>query len=225
MEDLHLGISAAVSARGGRGSVLTNGLSKHVLPPTVTFSTLGRFHELVQEAMPAATMFLGTVGGDLVMSARVVASNGKKKRPRDEEEVDIGSRLARLHEVAPACEIARVKEFLERIYRDLRGSRDEPCVMASSVEFTKLQATDKAKRAVVAVRIHSGIPLPLHRLKSAMGGSWGDGAITTLGSIATMACSLPPISAEGKVALEAGNVSWSFLTSLPILAAGKVSNE
>lgn len=215
MEDLHAGLSAAVHARGGRDSVLRNGLSKHSLPSTITFASLNRFHELVRETMPSATLFLGTVGSDLIMSVRVVSSNGKRKKKRAREDpVDLGESLARLRGLAPAREIERVKELLTRLYEELKGSQEEPAIQSTSIEFTKFQAVDPSPRAVIAVRVHAGLPLPLHRLKASLGPSWEDGAVTTLDSIQTMTCSLPPLSAEGKVALEAGSVSWSFLTSI-----------
>jgi hypothetical protein len=216
MEHLHESLALAVEQKGGRNSVLRNGLSKHVLPETITFIALERFYDVAKEALPDSIVFLGTVGNDLILSVKETTGSKSKKRNRDDE-INIDLALSRLKGTAPEAEINRTKDLLVRLYRDLRGSYEEPAIMATAVEFTKLQANDTTARAVVAVRVHSGVPLPLHRLKSSLGESWVDGVVTTTDSISTIACSLPPLSAEGKVALEGGNVSWVFLTSIPPL--------
>ena len=220
MQDLHAGLAAAVQQRGGGNSTLRNGVSKHCLPHTIAFGALGRLHELVREAVPEAVTFLGTVGEELILSVREAVPNGKsKKKRRREEQVDIEPSLDRLKGIAPSAEIDRIRVLLQRIYGEIRGSHDEPAVQTTLVEWTKLQSSDTAPRAVVAVRLHASVPVPLHRVRSALADIWADGAVTTRPSISTMACSLPPLSAEGRVALEGGSVSWCFLTSIPVLSA------
>lgn len=209
MENLHRSLTDLIHARGGKASTLKNDVSRHVLPPTISFSALGQILVLVKEADPDMTVFVGTSTGNLVMTVKKTETARKKKRGR-EDTGDLSKRID-----GTKAELAELESVLNSLNAIL-ASAGEPAVQGTTVERRKLKSTDEESRIVLAARFHAGVAVPLASIKNAIGASWSDGAFTTEESFASMDVAFPALTEEGTAAKEVGELSFVVVTALKV---------
>lgn len=149
----HLTVSAAAALMRPTMSRLRNGISSHSVPGSVSFGLLESFIQQARGALhphPEERLFLGSIDGDVYMSAHVRAREGlgdagaaasagagsKRKRRRDdcgdraEQAVStVRDRVRGTPDAASmlaAVELARA--VIEQVLRNVRGARNEEVV-------------------------------------------------------------------------------------------------
>jgi len=207
MENLHRSLSDLVSARGGKGSTLKQDVSRHQLPSTIGFSSLNQMLTFVKEADTEQTVFVGTSGGNLVVTVKKTGAR-KKKRGREDDQTGLSRGIE-----GTKAELAELESVLSRL-NSICASAGEPAVQGTTVERRKLNANDEETRIVIAARFHAGLAIPLSSIKDALRGSWSDGAVTTEDSFAAMDVAFPSLTEEGRAAEEVGGVSFVVVSSL-----------
>jgi hypothetical protein len=208
MEHLHRSLTDLIHARGGKASTLKNEVSRHVLPPTIGFGALGQILTFVTEADPDLAVFVGTSSGNLVMTVKKTEAMRKKKRGREDDQAGLADGIE-----GTKAEIAELESVLNAL-NSIRASAGEPAVQGATVERRKLAPSDTTSRIVLAARFHAGVAVPLNSIKSALGRSWSDGAVTVEDSFSSMNVAFPPLTDEGKAAQEVGELSYVVVCAL-----------
>ena len=207
MEAVHQGVTDLVHARGGGDSTLRNGVSRHVLPASIPFSTLNILLTLVHESDATLAVLIGTSGGKLVLSIKTA---GKKKRAREETDADprVEKKLVGLE--GSEEEVERAREALTKLL-SLSGSAGEPVVQGLTIERKTLAGKP---RHVIAARLHAGVAVPLRSIKDALGSGWSDGAVTTQASFPSIDVAFPVPTDEGRAVEEVGELSCVLVCAL-----------
>jgi hypothetical protein len=210
--------STAASVRATSSELCANGVSKHVLPTTVSFSLLNTLHDAAKGVSgKSSSDFLAVMSDHLLFSYasnHERKGNGKRKRDIDvEEEVDkIMKALTNKVDVAQA---SSARAVVVRLLRDLKGTNQERIVQSLVVVYRKLRPSDTGERVVIAVRLASGIPIPIGRLKGALGTCWGDGALSVDDECEMFRSFDLPFSEEGTIARALGHRSLRLITAVP----------
>ena len=74
----------------------------------------------------------------------------------------------------------------------------------------------KARALVLALRINTATPVSFSHLKSVLGSSWEDGALTTDGSLDGLEDVELPTSAEAQIGIKSGNYPLTVLTRIVV---------
>lgn len=210
---------AALSVLSGEqlGCSMRNGHSKHNLPKTISFSQLGALHAAARQGF--ACDFVGGVGKSMHFAARKVqpsqaAAVGKRKSREDDVEVLVDASLGALKPRISQENFNRVHSIVVRLHRDLRGSQGEPVVQNVGVQLRKLAASDESARVVVFSRLHSGIAIPVARLRSALGEAWADGVLSIEPSVMGVGDGELALTPEAKASRDLGNLPLLMVFSL-----------
>jgi len=216
----HAALKAAVLAvlSGEQlGSSMRNGHSKHNLPQTVSFSQIGALHAAARNGFVCD--FVGGVGKTLHFAARKVQPSQAvavtKKRAREEDvETIVNASLVALKQRISIENVNRVHSILVRLHRDLRGSQGEPVVQNVGVQMRKLSPSDESARVVVFARLHSGIAIPVARLRSVLGEAWTDGVLSIESSVMGVGDGELALTPEAKASRDLGNLPLLMVFSL-----------
>ena len=152
------------------------------------------------------------------------AAQGKRKRElcEDQEEgVDKARRRLAAANNGPtsAQELDVAQRVVEQVLR-LRGPSGEVLVQSYALLTKKLKPTDESPSVVVAIRMSSGIPVPVASLKRCMGACWQDGLVSSESSVNGVCDRDLPLTDEGAASMAMGNLPLLIVTSVPKPAAG-----
>lgn len=211
-------MSAATSVRATSSELSASGVSRHVLPPTVAFSALNTLHEAAKATSGRASSdFIAVLQDDLLFTyASNYERKGNGKRKGDmcvEDEVDQIMKPLKNKVDAPQASTARA--VIVRLMRDLKGVNGELIVQSLVVVYQKLRPSDVGERVVIAARLMSAVPIPIGRLKGALGECWIDGAVTTDEDSELFGTFELPLSEEGKIARSLGHRTLRLITAVP----------
>ena len=223
---------AAVAARQGCASsrLVGSGVSRHVLPSTISFSNLTALHEVVKDVHKKVPQydFLATSGASLVFSSRfnfvpsAPAAPSSRKRMRDarddQEEVvrTVRKRLERVvASTVPLEDLDTAQDVLLKLVTELRGPSQEVLVQSYAMLSKKLQASDERPSIVLALRLNAGIPIPVSHLKRCLGACWRDGVVSAEASVNDITELDLPLTEEGAASREHGNAPLLVVTSVP----------
>ena len=237
----HSSLSLVARAQGCTDSRLVGSISRHTLQPTASFANVSALHQAAKAAgaggSTAPRAFVATSGSALVFSARFEpaaatpappappsAAQGKRKRElcEDQEEgVDKARRRLAAANNGPtsAQELDVAQRVVEQVLR-LRGPSGEVLVQSYALLTKKLKPTDESPSVVVAIRMSSGIPVPVASLKRCMGACWNDGLVSSESSVNGVCDRDLPLTDEGAASMAMGNLPLLIVTSVPKPAAG-----
>ena len=239
----HRSLCLVASAQGCTDSRLVGSVSRHTLQPTASFANVSALYQATKAAgaagAPPPRAFVATSGSALVFSARLEsaatpappappappsAAQGKRKRElcEDQEEgVDKARRRLAAANNGPtsAQELDVAQRVVEQVLR-LRGPSGEVLVQSYALLTKKLKPTDESPSVVVAIRMSSGIPVPVASLKRCMGACWQDGLVSSESSVNGVCDRDLPLTDEGAASMAMGNLPLLIVTSVPKPAAG-----
>lgn len=240
----HRSLCLVASAQGCTDSRLVGSVSRHTLQPTASFANVSALYQATKAAGAAGAAppraFVATSGSALVFSARFQeqpaatpapkppvppsAAQGKRKRElcEDQEEgVDKARRRLAAANNGPtsAQELDVAQRVVEQVLR-LRGPSGEVLVQSYALLTKKLKPTDESPSVVVAIRMSSGIPVPVVSLKRCMGACWNDGLVSSESSVNGVCERDLPLTDEGAASMAMGNLPLLIVTSVPKPAAG-----
>lgn len=216
-----------------RSSVFENDVSRHTLPPTVSFANLAILHQVASESGKRVERadYLATCGSDLVFSSNFREAPPRaeqqellqkhRKRRRDEREdqaerIDQArNRLGKCMSELPSEELDVARNVLVNLVNDLRGTSNEIIVQSFALLAKKLHNTDTKPRVLIAMRLNAGVAVPIALLKRCLGPCWCDGAITTENSVSNVSDSDMPLSEEARASRAFGNAPVMIVTSAP----------
>jgi len=220
-------------------SSLIGTVSRHVLASTTTFQTLAALHNGAKDAnkIMRAYDFVATSGTQLVFSVKFnITTNGNgdspvesgklsksgSKRKRDLADghcLQVQHCIKRVNTGTgtslPRQEIDIAEAVLTRVVRDVRGPNGEILVESFGVFVRKLSEQDERPSLVLAVRINSGLAVPVSQLKAALGSCWQDGVISSESATMGIDGSDLPLTEEGRASLAHGNRPLLVVTSVP----------
>lgn len=235
----HDAIVAVAKRHNVETSTLSGTVSRHVLPETVSFQTLSSLHSAAKDANSIVRSydFVATSGSELVFSVKFnlhIGSNasatatasgsgggGSGKRKRDIADthcLQVQNAIRKVNVGAgtiPQSEIDIAETVLTRVVRDLRGPNGELLVESFGVFVRKLQEQDARASLVLAVRINSGLAVPVSQLKSALGLCWQDGVVSSQSSVMGILQTDLPLTDEGNASLLQGNSPMLIVTAVP----------
>jgi hypothetical protein len=161
--------------------------------------------------------FLTVVNNELIFSYagthEKMTSRKRKIETSMEEDVDrvlkgVASRVG-------SAESDKAREVTVRMLRDLKGTHQERLVQSVVIEHRKLRPSDPGPKVIIAARLASGVPIPIGKLKAALGDCWADGAVSTDSSSELFSSLALPMSEEGILAERLGHASLRLVTALP----------
>jgi len=129
-------------------------------------------------------------------------------RLRDAEAAIERVRAAAATESIDGADVERASGALFRVLTDLRGAGGEAVVQSYAVLVKRVtQFGYTGPIVVLALRCHSGIPIPVSDLKRALGACWSDGVVTVERTYAPLGLGDAdlPLTPEGEAAAELGN--------------------
>ena len=103
---------------------------------------------------------------------------------------------------------------MERVL-SLRGPAGEVLVQSYAMLTRKLKPTDALPSVVIAVRLNSGIPVPVSSLKRCLGPCWKDGVVSSESSVNGVCDRDLPLTEEGMASKRMGNLPMLIVTSIP----------
>ena len=127
---------------------------------------------------------------------------------RDAETAVERVRAAAKAESVDAADVERASGALFRVLTELRGAGGEAVVQSYAVLVKRVtQSGYTGPIVVLALRCHSGIPIPVSELKHALGACWSDGVVTVERTYAPLGLGDAdlPLTPEGEAAAELGN--------------------
>lgn len=243
IEAAHVSLSAAALAKRCTDSKLVGCVSRHTLPSTASFADVS---SMLQAAKASAgslvhRSFLATLGSALVFSTSFVAeapettatpsappppptaAQGKRKRELCEDQEEGVSkarrRLAAATGPTSQQELDVAQRVVEQVLR-LRGPSGEVLVQSYALLTKKLKPTDASPSVIVAIRLSSGIPVPVAMLKRCMGACWNDGLVSSESSVNGVCDRDLPLTDEGAASMAMGNLPMLIVTSVPKPPAG-----
>jgi hypothetical protein len=188
-------------------------------------------------------LFLGSVDGELVVSARLrtdeaarapQTTNRSKKRGRDDcaERAERAVASIRLHthtaELSAAVDLA--KATIEELLRTVKGPAGEELFEACGLSLAAEQLTTASASAgatsasasslrqrpklIIAARLAAGVPVPLLKLKRALGGCFKDGMVTVDAASLDPSYHLP-LTEAGQAVENAGQRSIVLFAAVP----------
>jgi hypothetical protein len=215
----HQTLTRAASAVHATDSELTGSVSRHVLPQTIAFSGLNTLHEAAKSVDGKSTSdFVAAVNNELLFtysSAYEKAINGKKRKSDMSVEDEVETVLKPLRSKVDVKQQAEAKVVLVYLLRDLKGPNHERLVQSVVVAHQKLRASDAEPKVIIAVRLASGVPIPLGKLKAALRECWADGALTIEQESSLLSSFDLPLSEEGRLSAEIGHKPLRLVTALP----------
>ena len=238
----HASLSAVALGKRCTESKLVGSVSRHTLQPTASFANVSALYQATKAAgaagAPPPRAFVATSGSALVFSARLEpaatpappappappsAAQGKRKRELYEDQEEGVSkarrRLAAASGPASQQELDVAQRVVEQVLR-LRGPSGEVLVQSYALLTKKLKPTDESPSVVVAIRMSSGIPVPVASLKRCMGACWQDGLVSSESSVNGVCDRDLPLTDEGAASMAMGNLPLLIVTSVPKPAAG-----
>jgi len=192
---------------------------------------------------PAADrLFLGSLDGRLVVSARLrvdppaatatatAEAPRRKKRARDDCSERARRAVATIRARADTPELRAAVDLaeatIEALLRAVRGPAGEELFEACGLSMAVAQQTvasatapaanlsNQRPRLIIAARLATGVPVPLLKLRRALGECFKDGMITTDASALGPAYQLP-LSAAGQAVEETGQRSILLFAAVP----------
>ena len=138
---------------------------------------------------------------------------GKRAARADSQLRDAEAAVGRVRAAASAesvdgADVERASGALFRVLADLRGAGGEAVVQSYAVLVKRVtQFGYTGPIVVLALRCHSGIPIPVSDLKRALGPCWSDGVVTVERAYAPLGLGDAdlPLTPEGETAAELGN--------------------
>jgi hypothetical protein len=112
---------------------------------------------------------------------------------------------------------SKARAVIVRLLRDLKGTNQERIVQSLVVVYQKLRPSDTGESVVIAVRLASGVAIPIGKLKGALGECWSDGALTTEEYSELFVTFELPFTESGKIAQELGHRSLRLITAVPVV--------
>lgn len=237
----HASLSAVALGKRCTDSKLVGSVSRHTLPSTASFADVSAMLQAAKASAGnslAQRSFLATLGSALVFSTSFVteepaapppppppptAAQGKRKRELCEDQEEGVSkarrRLAAASGPASQQELDVAQRVVEQVLR-MRGPSGEVLVQSYALLTKKLKPTDASPSVVVAVRLSSGIPVPVGTLKRCMGACWQDGLVSSESSVNGVCDRDLPLTDEGAASMAMGNLPMLIVTSVPKPAAG-----
>ena len=237
----HASLSAVALGKRCTESKLVGSVSRHTLPSTASFADVSAMLQAAKASAGnslAQRSFLATLGSALVFSTSFVeevpltatpppppptAAQGKRKRELYEDQEEGVSkarrRLAAASGPASQQELDVAQRVVEQVLR-LRGPSGEVLVQSYALLTKKLKPTDATPSVVVALRMSSGIPVPVGMLKRCMGACWQDGLVSSESSVNGVCDRDLPLTDEGAASMAMGNLPMLIVTSVPKPAAG-----
>lgn len=119
----------------------------------------------------------------------------------------------------PKSELETAQQVLTRLAL-LRSADGEAVVGAYGLFLKRLKPSDDRDHVVIAFRMHAGVSVSVHRLASAMGATWADGAVGTKETVLGIDASSLPLNAEGNAAVSLGNAHPIVVTAVPRSSTG-----
>ena len=245
-EAAHGSLSLVARAQGCTDSRLVGSVSRHTLPSTASFANMSALHQAAKAAVGsngAARTYVATSGSALIFSARFeaavsttattpspppsvppVVAQGKRKRELCEDQeagVDKARRRLAAATNGPSStqELDVAQRVVEQVLR-LRGPSGEVLVQSYALLTKKLKPTDESPSVIVAIRMSSGIPVPVAALKRCMGDCWNDGLVSSESSVNGVCDRDLPLTEEGVASMAMGNLPLLIVTSVPKPPAG-----
>lgn len=238
MAAAHENLAACASGVGATDSKLVGRVSRHVVPPSVSFTNLAQLHDaakaLRSDAVGKVQDYIGTSGKNLVYSARfdhaasaahappplpASAAGASRKRRREDDDLELLERAVgdarkkvKGSKDIPATDVDAAEAMLGRAMHSLRGPAGERVVQSYGILPKKLSADDASERLVVALSCMPGVALSISSLRSAMGGFWQDGMVSVESDEPSLKL---PSTEEGRIAEANGNASLLVVTSAP----------
>ena len=235
---VHASLKPMLEQNGWEARTTDAGVLQAVCTQTVSFSSLERYNSSAkavskEHSVPIETI-IGTLQKELVLSTRV---GGKRKRndsnnddgraasnpERSTEELrdKIRATLATLSKNdsgPPKSELDKATTILDAVVCMLRavGGHEERVVQSYGIFYKKLAPSDQRNRIVLAFRLHAGSPVRITDLKQCLGECWRDGAITSSDRVSGIDSVSLPLSDEGAISLEYGNVPILMVTSVAL---------
>jgi hypothetical protein len=238
----HASLSAVALGKRCTDSKLVGSVSRHTLPSTASFADVSAMLQAAKASAGsslAQRSFLATLGSALVFSTSFVAeapaaaappapppptaAQGKRKRELCEDQEEGVSkarrRLAAASGPASQQDLDVAQRVVEQVLR-LRGPSGEVLVQSYALLTKKLKPTDATPSVVVALRLSSGIPVPVGTLKRCMGACWQDGLVSSESSVNGVCDRDLPLTDEGAASMAMGNLPMLIVTSVPKPPAG-----
>lgn len=242
LDAAHAQLSKAAEALGASRSTLRNATSSHHIKNPASFTALDAFYTQVTkpEGIRGAQLFLGSLDGELLLSARLrtdpAPSGRKKKRARD----DAADRAAQaMKSVRKRCAsddslkkatLDFAERTIEQLLRSVKGPGDEELFESCGLSVAPVQtatasaatvapvanasAGPKRPRLIIACRLSAGVALPLGALRGALGPCFKDGMITTRPESLGAEYQLP-LTDAGRVVEAQGQRSMLLFAAVP----------
>ena len=240
----HASLSAVALGKRCTDSKLVGSVSRHTLPSTASFADVSAMLQAAKASAGnslAQRSFLATLGSALVFSTSFVeeapetaaappappppstAAQGKRKRELCEDQEEGVSKARRRLAAASGPDSQQELDVAQRVVEQvlrLRGPSGEVLVQSYALLTKKLKPTDASPSVVVALRLSSGIPVPVGTLKRCMGACWNDGLVSSESSVNGVCDRDLPLTDEGAASMAMGNLPMLIVTSVPKPPAG-----
>lgn len=238
MDAQHTRVTTACTRLKPTTSTLRNGISSHKVASPASFTALDAFATQTLAALGggggdgADRIFVGSIDGELIVSARLRAENERgeaptpspprrRKRGRDDSadraEQTVATIRRRASGDAPMlAAVARARDAIEALLRDFKGADGSDVVESCGLSLAYTRG-DRPK-LIIASRLSAGVPLPLTVLRRALGSCFGDGMITTKPELLGEAYRMP-LSAAGQAIESQGQRSLLLFAAVPLPAA------
>lgn len=225
-EDAHAVLcSYAERERSTCSELRSRSLSRHVLPNSVSFSSIDRLHEavlgLVHKQIPCMD-YITASGSQLVFSAQIgkqpSCKTSRKRGRTDEYDAQIEASVSKLRKVGNTIqvEIDAAQTLLKRCLAELKGPSGETLIQSYGIFARPLGASHTGSlRILVGLLLHSGVGVSLSCLKHCLGSCWMDGMVTLDDSACGVRGVDLPVSPEGNVSNSMGNKPMLIVTSIP----------
>jgi hypothetical protein len=244
VQTAHASLSAVALGKRCTDSKLIGNVSRHTLPSTASFADVSAILQAAKASAGSLVQrsFLATLGNALVFSTSFVADDpdkataappassapptaaqGKRKRELCEDQEDGVSKARKRLAVASAPASKKELDVAQRVVEQmlrLRGPSGEVLVQSYALLTKKLKPTDATASVVIAIRLSSGIPVPVGMLKRCMGACWQDGLVSSESSVNGVCDRDLPLTDEGAASMAMGNLPMLIVTSVPKPPAG-----
>jgi hypothetical protein len=215
--------------RSPSSSALVCGEAKN----TISFQALSSFYDDVRRAASNAStaveVLFATDGPSLVITVRI----GKKRGRESGSELDATAKVSdddlRDHVKAAFDKLSKKegdllsKESLssaqtvcDSLVCSLKSvdAAGERAVQSFGAFYKKLSPSDSKPRVVLGFRLHAGMPMRVSDLKSCLALCWADGAITTEETLHSVDAMNLPLTPEGVLSRQHGNLPLLVVTSV-----------
>ncbi len=144
--------------------------------------------------------------------------SGKRKRQLCEDQEDAVSRARQRLSSASAPELQSELEIAQMVIEKalgLRGPAGEVLVQSYALLTRKLKPTDTQPSVVIAIRLNSGLAVPVSALKRCLGTCWADGVVSSESAVSGVCDRDLPLTEEGAASMAMGNLPLLIVTSVP----------